>query len=154
MRMVLWPGLQTHLVSLLLMSILETGNLVLIGKNNSIIWQSFDHPTDSLVPGQKLMAGERLTASVSASNWTEGQLYLSVGADGLSAFAGSNPPQAYYKKPVSGTKKNKEPSYMKFKNGSLALFIALVNPSYAILPSYPKSPPAKSSGHLLFQLHR
>ncbi|XXG67524.1 hypothetical protein AAC387_Pa06g0852 [Persea americana] len=64
------------------MTILSTGNLVLLGKNNSIVWQSFDHPTDTLLLGQKLMAGQRLTASVSNSNWTQGLFYPTVTAEG------------------------------------------------------------------------
>ncbi|WMV39405.1 hypothetical protein MTR67_032790 [Solanum verrucosum] len=30
------------------------GNLVLFDKSNHTIWQSFDHPTDTLVPGQMI----------------------------------------------------------------------------------------------------
>ncbi|KAJ8626668.1 hypothetical protein MRB53_019975 [Persea americana] len=111
------------------MTILPTGNLVLLRKNNSIVWQSFDHPTDTLLLGQKLMAGQRLTASVSDSNWTQGLFYLTVTAEGLFAFAGSNPPQAYREYKYTGTKKNREPSYVIFKNGSLALYIFSAEPS-------------------------
>eukprot|EP00268_Persea_americana_P013294 TRINITY_DN15790_c0_g1_i4.p1 TRINITY_DN15790_c0_g1~~TRINITY_DN15790_c0_g1_i4.p1 ORF type:complete len:809 (-),score=132.41 TRINITY_DN15790_c0_g1_i4:133-2559(-) len=111
------------------MTILSTGNFVLLGKNNSIVWQSFDHPTDTLLLGQKLMAGQRLTASVSDSNWTQGLLYLTVTAEGLFAFAGSNPPQAYRRYRFTATKKNREPRYVIFKNGSLALYILSAEPS-------------------------
>ena len=40
------------------------GNLMLLNQNNKTIRQSFDHPTDSLLPGKKLMVGQRLTFSV------------------------------------------------------------------------------------------
>ncbi|XVF57965.1 hypothetical protein PTKIN_Ptkin07bG0024600 [Pterospermum kingtungense] len=33
------------------LNLTEGGNLVLYGRNNEMVWQSFDHPTDSLVPG-------------------------------------------------------------------------------------------------------
>ncbi|RWR90636.1 G-type lectin S-receptor-like serine/threonine-protein kinase SD2-5 [Cinnamomum micranthum f. kanehirae] len=102
------------------MTILETGNLVLFGKNNSIVWQSFEHPTDTLLPGQKFMAGQRLIARVSASNWSQGLFYLSVSADGLYAFAESNPPQAYRRYGVTKAKKNGK-TFMIFKDGSLSL---------------------------------
>ncbi|KAJ8626662.1 hypothetical protein MRB53_019969 [Persea americana] len=106
--------------SVIRMTILETGNLVLSGKNNSIVWQSFEHPTDTLLPGQKLMAGQRLTARVSASNWSQGLFYLSVSADGLYAFAESNPPQAYRRYGVTSTKNNRE-LYVIFEGGFLLL---------------------------------
>ena len=33
----------------------DSGNLVLVqGKNEKVIWQSFDHPTDTLLPGMRL----------------------------------------------------------------------------------------------------
>ena len=44
----------------------DMGNLMLLNQNNKTIRQSFDHPTDSLLPGKKLMVGQRLTVSVPA----------------------------------------------------------------------------------------
>ncbi|CAI9089143.1 OLC1v1023653C1, partial [Oldenlandia corymbosa var. corymbosa] len=95
------------------MNLTENGNLVLFGRNNEPIWQSFDYPTDSLLLGQKLLRGQRLTASVSASNASEGLLYLSVDSTELAAYINSNPPQKYYS---SGFDQN--PSYVEFTNGS------------------------------------
>ncbi|KAK9059932.1 hypothetical protein SSX86_020636 [Deinandra increscens subsp. villosa] len=46
------------------------GNLVLLDVNNSVVWQSFDYPTDCLLPGQKLFQGQQLIPSVSSTNWT------------------------------------------------------------------------------------
>ncbi|CAK9181622.1 unnamed protein product [Ilex paraguariensis] len=40
------------------------GNLVLFDRNNATVWQSFDQPTDCLVPGQKLLSGQKLIASI------------------------------------------------------------------------------------------
>ncbi|KAI9198618.1 hypothetical protein LWI28_019179 [Acer negundo] len=62
---------------------LETGNLVLQDRNNRTIWQSFDHPTDTLLPGQKLMAGQKLVARASANEWNEGRFYLSVTSEAV-----------------------------------------------------------------------
>ncbi|XP_058100864.1 G-type lectin S-receptor-like serine/threonine-protein kinase SD2-5 [Magnolia sinica] len=111
------------------MNISETGNLVLFNRNNSIVWQSFDYPTDSLVLGQNLMEGQRLTASVSVLNSTQSLLSLSVIANGLSAFVASDPPQIYYKRTSSRTKNSTEPSYMRFMNGSFAFFTSSSEPS-------------------------
>ncbi|XP_057970189.1 G-type lectin S-receptor-like serine/threonine-protein kinase SD2-5 [Malania oleifera] len=42
------------------MKLSEMGNLVLFDHNNITVWQSFDHPTDTLLLGQKLMPGQSL----------------------------------------------------------------------------------------------
>ncbi|KAK7292696.1 hypothetical protein RJT34_15548 [Clitoria ternatea] len=36
------------------LTLLETGNLVLLTKNGAVSWQSFDHPTDTWLPGMNL----------------------------------------------------------------------------------------------------
>ncbi|XP_044465532.1 G-type lectin S-receptor-like serine/threonine-protein kinase SD2-5 [Mangifera indica] len=102
------------------LNLTETGNLVLFDKNNSTIWQSFDYPTDSLVPGQKLMIGQKLTASVSLTNWSEGLHSFSLTDKGLFSFVVSDPRQVYYERRYS-VYLNKT-SYVRFRNGSLSLF--------------------------------
>ncbi|XAR55814.1 Non-specific serine/threonine protein kinase [Bertholletia excelsa] len=73
------------------------GNLVLFDEGNTIVWQSFDYPTDTLLPGQKLTHGQKLRASSSSSNLSEGGLYsLFLTDDGLSATVGSDPPTFYF----------------------------------------------------------
>ncbi|CAK9155707.1 unnamed protein product [Ilex paraguariensis] len=54
------------------LSLTEMGNLVLFDRNNATVWQSFDQPTDCLVPGQKLLSGQKLIASVSTYNLSRG----------------------------------------------------------------------------------
>ena len=33
---------------------LDSGNFVLYNNSNSVIWESFDHPTDTILGGQNL----------------------------------------------------------------------------------------------------
>ncbi|XP_060189946.1 G-type lectin S-receptor-like serine/threonine-protein kinase SD2-5 [Lycium barbarum] len=73
----------------------EMGNLVLFDKSNDTIWQSFDHPTDTLVPGQIMAPGQKLISSISASDWNEGMFTLDVKSSGLFAYIESNPRQLY-----------------------------------------------------------
>ncbi|KAI5661974.1 hypothetical protein M9H77_21297 [Catharanthus roseus] len=95
------------------LNLTEMGNLILLGKNNETIWQSFDYPTDSLLLGQKLVPGQKLIASVSATNRSQGLFILSVGGpDGLSAFVNTNPPQKYYSGGLIGH------PFVQFDNGS------------------------------------
>ncbi|KAD2804538.1 hypothetical protein E3N88_37915 [Mikania micrantha] len=111
------------------MQITDTGNLVLFGANNMIVWQSFDHPTDSLVPGQKLFEKKKLIAGVSSTNWREGLYAVEVTNKGLFGYMRSNPRRVYYKYLVNGRDRSKERSYVRFFNGSLGLFIHSAEPS-------------------------
>ncbi|XVF61855.1 hypothetical protein PTKIN_Ptkin08bG0167600 [Pterospermum kingtungense] len=45
-------------------SMLDSGNFVLYNYAHDIIWQSFDHPTTTIVQGQRLLAGMELFSSV------------------------------------------------------------------------------------------
>ncbi|ESR61271.1 hypothetical protein CICLE_v10014464mg [Citrus x clementina] len=111
------------------LNLTDMGNLVLFDKNKAAVWQSFDHPTDSLVPGQKLLEGKKLTASVSTTNWTDGGLLsLSVTNEGLFAFIESNNTSVPYYKLLTASKTSKEPSHARYLNRSLALFINTSEP--------------------------
>ncbi|CAN4104473.1 unnamed protein product [Withania somnifera] len=104
------------------LNLTDEGNLVLFDSKNATVWQSFDRPTDSLVPGQKLVSGTKLTASVSTTNWTEGGLIsLSATDNGLVAFVESNPPQTYVSRSINGLNASRGSNYLVYLNGSLAL---------------------------------
>ncbi|KAH7859853.1 hypothetical protein Vadar_006265 [Vaccinium darrowii] len=80
------------------MAIDVTGNLMLLNGSNSVVWQSYDYPTDTWLPNQKIYNGQRLTASNSSSNLSTGIYYLYVDEDnkiGLRAYVDSNPPEEY-----------------------------------------------------------
>ncbi|GMP65355.1 hypothetical protein CsSME_00026182 [Camellia sinensis var. sinensis] len=94
------------------LNLTEEGNLVLFDQTNATVWQSFDHPTDTLLLGQMLVPGQKLTASTSESNWSQGLYSLAIHGDGLFAYVESNPPQSYYKSYLGGNQ------YVKFENGS------------------------------------
>ncbi|KAJ0713741.1 putative protein kinase RLK-Pelle-SD-2b family [Helianthus annuus] len=98
----------------------DTGNLVLFSANNSVIWQSFDHPTDCLLPGQKLFEGQKLKSSVSLTDWTsqKGMYSFQVTSKGLFGYVESDPPQLYFSIDVSN-KTVEGRSYVRFWNGSL-----------------------------------
>ncbi|XP_010242180.1 PREDICTED: G-type lectin S-receptor-like serine/threonine-protein kinase SD2-5 [Nelumbo nucifera] len=95
----------------------KIGNLVLFDKTNRTIWQSFDHPTDTLVPGQKMVAGQRLTASVSWTNWSRGLFSISVTSEGIFAFVESDPPQVYFQHSLPG-----KLSYVIFSKGGITMY--------------------------------
>ncbi|KAI9198637.1 hypothetical protein LWI28_019511 [Acer negundo] len=123
-----WSTNTSHM-SVAGLKMLQTGNLLLFDDNNKTIWQSFDHPTNTLLPGQKLMAGQKLVSRASETDWTEGSFYLSVSSEGLFAFYRSTVPQMYFKFSVSGIKESEQPSYIRAVDGTLALYILSAEPS-------------------------
>lgn len=64
------------------MRLLDTGNLLLLGRGNVSLWQSFDHPTDTFLSDQHLpVGGAGLASSSTAFNLTAGDFRLIVTAD-------------------------------------------------------------------------
>ncbi|KAG6721651.1 hypothetical protein I3842_03G122600 [Carya illinoinensis] len=59
-------------------AMLDTGNFVLYNSDQEILWQSFEHPTDSLLPGQRLLAGTELFASISETDHSTGIFRLKM----------------------------------------------------------------------------
>ncbi|CAL5342840.1 unnamed protein product [Camellia sinensis] len=107
--------------SVLGLNLTEDGNLVLFDQNNATVWQSFDYPTDSLLPGQKLVLGQKLIASTSASNWSQGLFSLAIHRNSgpyysLLAYVESNPPLVYFRSYLNGSSDHQV--YVKFENGS------------------------------------
>ncbi|GAB4844877.1 hypothetical protein Ancab_038269 [Ancistrocladus abbreviatus] len=56
----------------------EMGNLMLLDQNNLSLWDSFHHPTDTIVIGQKLPVGKMLTSSVSSHDLSTGNYSLLI----------------------------------------------------------------------------
>ena len=46
------------------MQLSETGNLVLVDAGNNTLWESFAHPTDTIVMGQRIPVGKSLQSVV------------------------------------------------------------------------------------------
>lgn len=129
------------------MAITELGNLVLFDQKNATVWQSFDHPTDALVPGQSMLEGMRLTANTSATNWTQNQLYMTVLPNGLYAYVESTPPQLYFSLSGNKNKTANDPTKVTFTNGSLSIFVQSTLP----YPSTITLPAAKSTQYMRFE---
>ncbi|KAJ0940174.1 putative protein kinase RLK-Pelle-SD-2b family [Helianthus annuus] len=59
----------------------DNGNFVL-HNDIGVVWQSFDHPTDSILQGQSLYAGNELVSSVSKTNYSSGRFHIKMQMDG------------------------------------------------------------------------
>ncbi|XP_018720682.2 G-type lectin S-receptor-like serine/threonine-protein kinase SD2-5 [Eucalyptus grandis] len=134
------------------LNLTDLGNLVLFDKDNATVWQSFDHPTDSLVLGQKLRHGQRLTQSNSETNWTiDDMITFSVNSDGLSAQVETNPPQIYFNYKLDFGNTSIKISYVEFVNGSLSWFSnSTSSGTFFSIPSAPTTQHMTlgSDGHL------
>ncbi|KAK4277172.1 hypothetical protein QN277_015210 [Acacia crassicarpa] len=71
----------------------DTGNLVLLAEDNSTIWQSFSHPTDTLSPMQEFKEGMKLTSEPDQNNLT---YILEIKSGDLVLSAGFQNPQPYW----------------------------------------------------------
>ncbi|GLU07098.1 hypothetical protein SLE2022_240720 [Rubroshorea leprosula] len=88
--------------SILELMLNNSGNLMLFDGNKKMVWQSFDHPTDSLVPRQRLVSGQKLVANMSATNWSEGLYSFSIDNNGsFVAYMESDATLLYYQSPGS-----------------------------------------------------
>ncbi|TXG67197.1 hypothetical protein EZV62_008472 [Acer yangbiense] len=54
-------------------TLLDSGNLILINNNSQVLWQSFDYPTDTLLPGMKLGYDNVTGVSWSLVSWNSSQ---------------------------------------------------------------------------------
>ncbi|KEH38797.1 putative protein kinase RLK-Pelle-SD-2b family [Medicago truncatula] len=77
------------------MELQDTGNLVLLGNddNNTVIWQSFSYPTDTLMPSQDFKEGMKLTSEPSSNNLT---YVLEIKSGDVVLSAGFKTPQTYW----------------------------------------------------------
>ncbi|KAL6328931.1 hypothetical protein AAG906_007221 [Vitis piasezkii] len=106
------------------LNLTETGNLVLFDSNNASVWQSFDHPTDSLVPGQILVFGQKLTASASNEDWSQESRYVIFRKEGL--LFPSAKPVFSFPGPFSA-------QYMKLEPKGHLTFYGFVNDIWKVL---------------------
>ncbi|KAF7129009.1 hypothetical protein RHSIM_Rhsim10G0140300 [Rhododendron simsii] len=84
-------------------SMLDSGNFVLYN-SGGIIWQSFDYPTDTILPGQRLLNGKQLISSVLEGDHSTGLFRLKMQEDGhLVSYPLLSPDTAPYSYWASGT---------------------------------------------------
>ncbi|KAL6200672.1 hypothetical protein ACLB2K_030453 [Fragaria x ananassa] len=64
-------------------AMLDTGNLVLANQNSKILWESFQQPTDTILPTQTLNTGGMLHAQLTPTNYSRGRFQLILNSDKL-----------------------------------------------------------------------
>lgn len=63
-------------------AMLDSGEFVLEGLNSSHIWGTFDHPTDTILPTQKLDRNSTLSSRRTKDDYSNGKLQLHLRTDG------------------------------------------------------------------------
>ncbi|KAI3457621.1 hypothetical protein Pfo_014284 [Paulownia fortunei] len=77
------------------MELAFNGNLRLISEQNGTIWESFQEPTDTWLPGQRLLPSQNLYSSISTYNLATGLFYLGLNNDSIGCYVASRPAQQY-----------------------------------------------------------
>lgn len=67
-------------------ALLDTGNFVLVSAPSDLMWQSFDNPTDTILPGQALIEGTTLYSRLMDDDYSRGRFKLVMQKDGNLVF--------------------------------------------------------------------
>ncbi|KAL5725668.1 non-specific serine/threonine protein kinase [Ranunculus cassubicifolius] len=78
----IWKTQRTNNAQVAYGVLLNTGNLVLISMNSTVLWASFDSPTDTILPSQILNSGNLLSSRATEKDYTIGRFQLTVQDDG------------------------------------------------------------------------
>ncbi|XP_062083429.1 G-type lectin S-receptor-like serine/threonine-protein kinase LECRK3 [Humulus lupulus] len=73
----------------------DTGNFVLVNRNSEKIWESFSHPTDTLLPTQVLEKGDVVSSRDSSTNFSRGRFQLFLLKDGNVVLDSINLPSEF-----------------------------------------------------------
>ncbi|XP_021817363.1 G-type lectin S-receptor-like serine/threonine-protein kinase LECRK3 [Prunus avium] len=76
-------------------AMLDTGNFVLANQDSSTLWQSFDQPTDTILPTQILNQNSNLYARYTATNYSRGRFRFKLQSDGNLGLYTTNFPQHF-----------------------------------------------------------
>uniref|UniRef100_A0A5B7ANR9 Receptor-like serine/threonine-protein kinase n=1 Tax=Davidia involucrata TaxID=16924 RepID=A0A5B7ANR9_DAVIN len=98
------------------MELQDTGNLVVLGHNRSILWQSFSYPTDTLLPGQEFIEGMKLKSFPYHNNLFH---YVEIKSGDLIMYAGYQTPQLYWSMANDSRKKTINKVNGKISSASL-----------------------------------
>ncbi|KAL6204107.1 hypothetical protein ACLB2K_021376 [Fragaria x ananassa] len=102
----------------------DTGNFVLEDEKSEILWETFKNPTDTMLPGQILERGGKLSSRRSETDYSRGSFQLDFQDDGNLVFTDEKP--FYSTKTTSGTVPGSEGRQLVF-NASGDFYILRVN---------------------------
>ncbi|GKV12562.1 hypothetical protein SLEP1_g23689 [Rubroshorea leprosula] len=99
-------------------AMLDTGNFVLASQDSTNLWESFNLPTDTIVPTQVLKQGSSLIARYAETNYSRGRFTFELQSDGnIVIFSTILPPNSVNGGPKKSTE-NDPPYYSTYTVGS------------------------------------
>ncbi|XWS52459.1 hypothetical protein CRYUN_Cryun11dG0072300 [Craigia yunnanensis] len=109
----------------------DNGNFMLLG-SNSILWESFENPADTVLPTQKLDKGLTLSSRLSETNFAKGRFRMVLQSDGNLVLTTINLPsnhanEPYYKSGTAGDSNSSSPGFQVVFNESGYLFVLREN---------------------------
>ncbi|XP_031501732.1 putative receptor protein kinase ZmPK1 [Nymphaea colorata] len=99
----------------------ETGNLVLLNRERGVVWQSFDQPTDTLLPGQSLSGSLRLVSRAAEGNHSRGYYVAQFNEDSVLSFIYDGPytSSIYWPNPDNNVFQNRRTRYNSSRHAIL-----------------------------------
>ncbi|ONH99251.1 hypothetical protein PRUPE_6G021000 [Prunus persica] len=73
-------------------AMLDSGNFVLANRNSTNLWESFNHPTDTILPTQTLNRNSTLYGSYTKTNYSKGRFLFTLESKGILALYTANFP--------------------------------------------------------------
>ncbi|KAF3443989.1 hypothetical protein FNV43_RR13679 [Rhamnella rubrinervis] len=114
------------------MNLTAAGNLVLFDKEGTMIWQSFDHPTDALLTGQRLYEGQKLVASYFSTLWRDGPFYATLtSAANFSAFVNTSDGRSLMYYQLNSDKSSRNRSGLQYEEDQQKEFLVNLGTSEA-----------------------
>ncbi|CAN6696661.1 unnamed protein product [Malus baccata var. baccata] len=116
----------------------DTGNFVLQDKNSGSLWETFNNPTDTILPGQTIERNGKLSSKQSESNYAKGRFQLRLQDDGNLVLNTINLPTDFANEPyfatdtTAGTVEGSEGKQLVFNNSG-DLFVLRENGGRFIL---------------------
>ncbi|XP_048324741.2 G-type lectin S-receptor-like serine/threonine-protein kinase LECRK3 [Ziziphus jujuba] len=74
----IWNAESNNTGSVSYAAILDTGNLVLVSRDSVLLWESFNQPSDTILPTQTLQGDIKLFARYSEKNYTYGRYNMTL----------------------------------------------------------------------------
>lgn len=89
-------------------AMLDTGNFILASRDSATLWESFDNPTDTILPTQIMNLEIKLYAPISDTNFSTGRFMLYLQNDGnlqllTTSFPLDTPNFAYWSTSTAGS---------------------------------------------------